>query len=75
MDTILQGMPSTICYLNNILVTGKNDGTFKKSGRGTKVIPENGFREVHATMCGIHMPQASQCIAVKVLSGVTPLLW
>lgn len=25
MDTILQDTPSTICYLDDILVTGKND--------------------------------------------------
>ena len=25
MDTILLGIPSTICYLDDILVTGKND--------------------------------------------------
>ena len=25
MDTILQGVPNTICYLDDILVTGKND--------------------------------------------------
>ena len=25
MDTVLQGIPSTICYLDDILVTGKTD--------------------------------------------------
>ena len=25
MDTILQGVPNTLCYLDDILVTGKNE--------------------------------------------------
>ena len=56
MDTILQGIPSTICYLDDILVTGKND---EEHSRNLEEVPkrlqQNGLR-VKSEKCKFLQP-------------------
>ena len=44
MDTVLQGISSTICYLDDILVTGKNDEDLRNLEEVLKQLQQNGLR-------------------------------
>ena len=56
MDTILQGIPSTICYLDDILVTGKNDEEHSRNLEEVlKRLQQNGLR-VKSEKCKFLQP-------------------
>ena len=45
MDILLQGVPNTICYLDDILVTGKNyDEHLRKLDKVLRRLQQNGLR-------------------------------
>ena len=45
MDTVLQGIPHVICYLDDILVTGTDDADHLQNLRAVfKRLQEHGFR-------------------------------
>ena len=56
MNTILQGIPSTICYLDNILVMGKNDEEHLQNLEEVlKRLQQNGLR-VKSEKCKFLQP-------------------
>ena len=56
MDTILQGIPNTICYLDDILVTGKNDEEHSRNLEEVlKRLQQNGLR-VKSEKCKFLQP-------------------
>ena len=56
MDTILQGIPCTICYLDDILVTGKNDEEHSRNLEEVlKRLQQNGLR-VKSEKCKFLQP-------------------
>jgi len=55
MDTMLQDIPNTICYLDNILVTDKNDDHIKNLEEILKMLMNGGLRikKSNARFCAV----------------------